>query len=129
MGSIGEGSGIRRGRRVDRRLDEAAAQLRRRAARRGRKKKGLVIVNTGEGKGKTTAALGIMARAWGRRMKIGVIQFLKNENARIGEIRAAERMGDIDWISSGDGWTWTSDDMIETVARARPGRLDTGGVP
>ena len=62
-------------------------------------------------------------------MKIGVIQFLKNENARIGEIRAAERMGDIDWISSGDGWTWTSDDMIETVARARPGRLDTGGVP
>ena len=60
-----------------------------------------------------------MTRAWGRRMKIGVIQFLKNENARFGEIRAAERMGDIDWISSGDGWTWTSADMDETVARAR----------
>ena len=101
------------------REEEAAAQLRRTAARRARKKKGLVIVNTGEGKGKTTAALGILTRAWGRRMKVGVVQFLKHENARFGEIRAAERMGDIDWISSGDGWTWTSNDMEETAARAR----------
>lgn len=104
---------------VDAGEEAAAAQLRRLAARRNRKKKGLVIVNTGEGKGKTTAALGIMTRAWGRRMKIGVVQFLKHENARFGEIRAAERMGEIDWISSGDGWTWTSGDMDETVARAR----------
>ena len=95
------------------------AQLRRLAARRTRKKKGLVIVNTGEGKGKTTAALGLLTRAWGRRMKVGVIQFLKHENARFGEIRAAERMGEIDWISSGDGWTWTSGDLDETAARAR----------
>ena len=95
------------------------AQLRRLAARRARKKKGLVIVNTGEGKGKTTAALGLLTRAWGRKMKVGVIQFLKHENARFGEIRAAERMGEIDWISSGDGWTWTSGDLDETAARAR----------
>ena len=99
--------------------EEAADQQDRRlAARRSRRKKGLVIVNTGEGKGKTTAALGIMTRAWGRRMKIGVIQFLKHENARFGEIRAAERMGEIDWISTGDGWTWTSGDIEETAARA-----------
>ena len=94
------------------------AQSRRLEARRRRKKKGLIIVNTGEGKGKTTAALGILTRAWGRRMKVGVVQFLKHENARFGEIRAAERMGEIDWISSGDGWTWTSSDMDETAARA-----------
>lgn len=86
--------------------------------RRARKKKGLVIVNTGTGKGKTTAALGVMTRAWGRNMKIGVMQFLKNENARFGEIRAGEKMG-IDWLSSGDGWTWTSGDMDETEAKAR----------
>ena len=98
---------------------DAAGEERRVAARRSRKKKGLVIVNTGEGKGKTTAALGILTRAWGRRMKVGVVQFLKHENARFGEIRAAERMGEIDWISSGDGWTWTSDDLDETAARAR----------
>ncbi len=99
--------------------EEAAAELRRMAARRNRRKKGLVIVNTGEGKGKTTAALGILTRAWGRRMKVGVVQFLKHESARFGEIRAAERMGEIDWISSGDGWTWTCDDMDDTAARAR----------
>jgi cob(I)alamin adenosyltransferase len=89
--------------------------------RQARKKKGLVIVNTGNGKGKTTAALGVMTRAWGRKMRVGVIQFLKNENARFGEIKAAGRMGDIDWISTGDGWTWTSKDMDETEARARHG--------
>ncbi len=89
------------------------------AVRRAKKKKGLVIVNTGEGKGKTTAAIGIMTRAWGRQLKIGVLQFLKNENARYGEIKAAKRMGDIDWIATGDGWTWTSADLDETVARAR----------
>ena len=89
--------------------------------RRARKKKGLVLVNTGHGKGKTTAALGVMTRAWGRQMRIGVLQFLKNENARFGEIKAAERMGAIDWISTGDGWTWTSKDIDETEAKARHG--------
>jgi len=89
--------------------------------RRAKKKKGLVIVNTGNGKGKTTAALGVMTRAWGRKMRIGVIQFLKNENARFGEIKAIERMGGIDWISTGDGWTWTSHDIDETEAKARHG--------
>lgn len=89
--------------------------------RQANKKKGLVIVNTGKGKGKTTAALGMMTRAWGRRMRIGVIQFLKNEHARYGEIMASERMGNIDWISSGDGFTWTSKDLDETAAKARHG--------
>ncbi len=97
-----------------------AAEIRAKV-RRARKKKGLVIVNTGDGKGKTTAALGVMLRAWGRKMRVGVLQFLKNENARFGEIKAAQRMGDIDWISTGDGWTWTSKDMDETEARARHG--------
>ena len=79
--------------------------------------KGLVIVNTGKGKGKTTAALGILLRAWGRQMKVAVIQFIKHEKARFGEIKAAERLG-IDWISTGDGFTWTSQNMDETQARA-----------
>ena len=89
--------------------------------RRPGKKKGLVIVNTGNGKGKTTAALGMLLRAWGRQMKIGVIQFIKNENARYGEIKASQRMGHIDWLSSGDGFTWTSQDLDETAAKARYG--------
>ena len=100
---------------------ETQADEIRRAVRRAKKKKGLVIVNTGNGKGKTTAALGVMTRAWGRNMKIGVLQFLKNENARFGEIKAAGRMGQIDWLSTGDGWTWTSQDEDETVSKARHG--------
>ncbi len=99
--------------------EQAAAM--RKSVREARMTKGLVIVNTGNGKGKTTAALGLVMRAWGRDMKVGVMQFLKNENARFGEIKAAERMGNIDWQASGDGWTWTSNDTDETVARARHG--------
>lgn len=83
--------------------------------------KGLLIVYTGNGKGKTTAALGTLLRAWGRGMRVGVIQFIKNENARYGEIKAAAKMGGIDWLTTGDGFTWTSADMDETVARARHG--------
>ncbi len=81
------------------------------------KRKGLVIVNTGSGKGKTTAALGLLFRAWGRGMRVCVIQFLKNEHARYGETRAAEKLG-IEWVSTGDGWTWTSRDPAETQRKA-----------
>ncbi|HID33202.1 MAG TPA: cob(I)yrinic acid a,c-diamide adenosyltransferase [Anaerolineae bacterium] len=88
--------------------------------RRASKKKGLVIVNTGNGKGKTTAALGVLLRAWGRGMKVGVIQFLKSSTARYGEIKAA-RMLDIDWVITGDGWTWTSRDLDVSAALARHG--------
>ena len=97
-----------------------SAEERRQAARKKNLKKGLVIVNTGEGKGKTTAALGVMTRAWGRNMRVGLIQFLKHENAKFGEIRAAEKM-DVERIGLGDGWTWTSKDMDETEARAVAG--------
>ena len=90
------------------------------SARKKAIKKGLVIVNTGAGKGKTTAALGVMLRAWGRNMRVGLLQYLKNVNARYGEVRAAERM-DIKRIGLGDGWTWTSKDMTETEARAISG--------
>ncbi len=88
--------------------------------RRHAPKKGLVIVNTGNGKGKTTAALGILFRAWGRGMRVGVIQFLKNATARYGEIKAARKLG-IDWLVTGDGWTWTSRDLDESAALARHG--------
>ena len=80
-------------------------------------KKGLVIVNTGNGKGKTTAALGVLFRAWGRDMRIVMLQFLKNENAHFGEIRAAHKLG-INIRPVGDGFTWTSKDMDKTTALA-----------
>jgi cob(I)alamin adenosyltransferase len=88
--------------------------------RRQTVKKGLVIVNTGYGKGKTTAALGIFMRAWGREMRIGGIQFFKHNTANFGEIKAAKRMG-IELTPMGDGFTWTSRDMDETQAKALHG--------
>lgn len=79
-----------------------------------------MIVNTGDGKGKTTAALGIVLRAWGRGMKVCVIQFLKHEGGAWGEVRATNKL-EIDWIKTGDGFTWTSRDMDETTAKALQG--------
>ena len=84
------------------------------------RRQGLVIINTGAGKGKTTAALGIFMRAWGRNMRLGGVQFFKHENASFGEINAAERMG-IELIPMGDGFTWTSRDLDETQAKALHG--------
>lgn len=83
-------------------------------------KKGLLIVNTGDGKGKSTAAFGILLRAWGRGMKVCVIQFIKSETGKWGEVKAAQKMG-IEWLTTGDGFTWLSKDMDETTARALHG--------
>jgi len=83
-------------------------------------KKGLLIVNTGDGKGKTTAALGMVLRAWGRGFRICVIQFIKAETGGWGEVKAAKKLG-IEWHSMGDGFTWRSKDMDETTARALHG--------
>ena len=82
-----------------------------------RVKKGLVIVNTGEGKGKTTAALGVLFRAWGRDMKVRMFQFLKHTGAQFGEQRAARKLG-IPILAYGDGFTWLSKDMDRTQAMA-----------
>lgn len=100
--------------------DPAAREERRRAARAARRRKGLIIVNTGLGKGKTTAAFGIAMRARGRGMRVGVIQFLKPGTANFGEIRAARRLG-IDVIGTGDGWTWRSADLERSAALAARG--------
>lgn len=93
------------------------AEARRKAVRASHTPKGLVIVNTGNGKGKTTAALGVLLRAWGRNMRVGGVQFIKHEQAKFGELRALERMG-ITLTPLGDGFTWTSRDLDETQARA-----------
>lgn len=79
---------------------------------------GLVIVNTGHGKGKTTAMLGTLVRAWGREMRVCVVQFIKAETGNWGEIRAAKKLN-IEWHSLGDGFTWLSNDLAESGNKAR----------
>jgi len=83
-------------------------------------RRGLVIVHTGDGKGKTTAALGMLLRAWGRGFRVCVIQFIKGEGGNWGEVKAARKL-EIEWHKMGDGFTWHSEDMEETIAHARRG--------
>jgi len=85
-----------------------------------RVRKGLVIINTGNGKGKTTAGFGMMIRAWGRGMNTMAVQFIKSEKSKYGEQMAAEKLG-IDMIPSGRGFSWTSKDLTEDEALAQNG--------
>jgi cob(I)alamin adenosyltransferase len=78
----------------------------------------LVLVNTGEGKGKSTAAFGTAIRAVARGWKVGVIQFLKSGDWHVGEEAIGRQLG-IDWWALGDGFTWDSKDMEESEAIAR----------
>ena len=80
--------------------------------------KGLVIVNTGTGKGKTTAAMGVMLRAWGRGMNVIMMQFIKHSTANFGEQRAAKKLG-ITMKAMGDGFTWRSKDLDQSAELAK----------
>jgi cob(I)alamin adenosyltransferase len=83
-----------------------------------KKRQPLVIVYTGHGKGKTTAALGVLLRAWGRGMAVVMLSFIKAETANFGEERAARKLG-IELIPLGAGFTWLSDDLEKDKALAR----------
>ena len=87
-------------------------------ARATKKVTSVVVVNTGDGKGKSTAAFGTVMRAIARGWKVCVIQFLKSEKWKVGEQRAATELG-VEWWTIGDGFTWDSKDMERTEAIAR----------
>lgn len=102
-----------------RELQEARDQHQKREdVTRGRQ--GLLIVNTGKGKGKTTAALGLMMRAQGRGLKVRMFQFLKHEKARFGEHRTLDLLG-IPHEGLGDGFTWRSRDLENSAEMAAHG--------
>lgn len=77
----------------------------------------LVLVNTGDGKGKSTAAFGTMIRAVARGWNVAVVQFLKSGDWKVGEEKVARDLG-VEWHAIGDGFTWDSDDMDESEAVA-----------
>jgi cob(I)alamin adenosyltransferase len=80
--------------------------------------KGLLIVNTGPGKGKSTAAFGLILRALGHGWRVGVVQFIKGA-WDTGEKRALEAFGDrIAWYSMGEGFTWETQDKTRDIAAA-----------
>ncbi|WP_310529029.1 cob(I)yrinic acid a,c-diamide adenosyltransferase [Nocardioides sp.] len=84
---------------------------------RQRRNRPLLMVHTGDGKGKSTAAFGIGLRGWNQGWRIGVFQFVKSAKWRIGEQTVLERLGrlheetgeggPVEWHKMGAGWSWT----------------------
>jgi cob(I)alamin adenosyltransferase len=80
--------------------------------------KGLLIVHTGPGKGKSTAAFGLVLRALGHGWRVGVVQFIKGA-WDTGERRALEAFGDrVAWHTMGEGFTWETQDKARDIAAA-----------
>lgn len=80
--------------------------------------KGLLIVNTGPGKGKSTAAFGLVLRALGHGWNVGIVQFIKGA-WDTGERRALERFGDqVQFHALGEGFTWETQDKARDIAAA-----------
>jgi cob(I)alamin adenosyltransferase len=80
----------------------------------------LVLVHTGDGKGKTSAAVGVVVRAVARDWRVAVVQFLKSGGWHSGEEKVCRRLG-VDWWTLGEGFTWDSEDLTrdqEMAARA-----------
>lgn len=80
--------------------------------------KGLLMVHTGSGKGKSTAAFGLALRALGHGWKIGVVQFGKGQ-WRSGERDMLEKLGAVSWHTLGEGFTWETQDRARDEAAAR----------
>lgn len=111
--------------------DEAAAAARHREKMQKRKAlqdaevaektisdKGLLMVHTGPGKGKSTAAFGLVLRALGHGWKVGVVQFGKGA-WQSGERQVLERLGDVAWHTLGEGFTWETQDRARDEMAAR----------
>jgi cob(I)alamin adenosyltransferase len=78
----------------------------------------LVLVNTGDGKGKSSAAFGVVMRAVAQGWRVGVVQLLKSGEWSVGEEKVARQLG-VDWWALGAGFTWDSTDLDEDRAIAR----------
>ena len=83
------------------------------------KEKGLLIVHTGKGKGKSTAAFGLVFRALGNGLRVGIVQFVKGK-WETGERTALEKFGDQVTIKAmGEGFTWDTQDRARDIAAAK----------
>lgn len=82
--------------------------------------RGVIIVNTGDGKGKSTAAFGTAFRALGYGMKVGIIQFIKGK-WKTGEQEAFAQFKGITHVVSGDGFTWDTQDQAKDIESAMRG--------
>lgn len=87
---------------------------------RATEERGLLLVNTGNGKGKSTAAFGLVARALGHGMKVGVAQFIKSRTDT-GEEAFFSKQPGVEWHVLGEGFTWETQNLERDIATARQG--------
>ena len=80
----------------------------------------VVIVNTGDGKGKSSAAFGVMVRALAMDWRVAVVQFVKSGDWKVGEEKIGRQLG-VDWHATGEGFTWDSEDIAHDVEVAGRG--------
>ena len=80
----------------------------------------VVVVNTGNGKGKSSAAFGVMVRGVARGWRVAVVQFVKSGKWHVGEEKVGRQLG-VDWYAVGDGFTWDSADLDHDRTLAREG--------
>jgi len=78
----------------------------------------LLVVNTGNGKGKSSAAFGVMVRGIARGWRVAVLQFIKSGDWKVGEEKVGRELG-VDWQALGHGFTWDSDNLDNDKALAR----------
>ncbi len=78
---------------------------------------GLVLIYTGNGKGKTTAALGMLLRAWGQNLRVAVLQFVKSSDLVCGEHRAMQRVG-LEIVTMGSGFTCAGENAEKNCAQS-----------
>jgi len=90
------------------------------AADKSGRAESIVLVNTGDGKGKSSAAFGVMIRGIARGWDVAVVQFIKSGNWNVGEEKIGRQLG-VDWHNEGEGFTWNSDDIEHDKELARAG--------
>lgn len=82
-----------------------------------KRQRSVVIVNTGDGKGKSTAAFGVVLRGVARGWRVSVLQFVKSSEWKVGEEEVCLQLG-VEWAKTGDGFSWLSDDLERSRALA-----------
>ncbi len=87
----------------------------------------LLLVHTGDGKGKSTAAFGVVLRALARGWRVAVVQFVKSGEWHVGEERIARDLG-VDWYALGDGFTWDSADLDHDRSQAARAWSQAAGI-
>lgn len=98
-------------------MQEQQVKQRARVAELRDPEKGLVLVYTGAGKGKSSSAFGVVVRALGWKQKVGIVQFIKG-SWKTGERQFFDRLGEVTWHTMGEGFTWDTQDKDRDIAAA-----------